>query len=256
MRFLLVTDLHYCKDQPRTDRYRDLSAEKLRGILRDRAVGCDLVVDLGDTADAAPGADQAAQMEEIAGLFRESGLPAYCAIGNHDTSMPKPEVCRILGMPGRYYAFETPEYLCLVLDGSSNDPLLPLPEREIVWDNTWLDEEQLAWLARTVDAAQKPILVFCHELFLRGRYENTADGHVMKNRDRAMEIFARGGKVKAVFCGHCHDGDFVVHNGIPYLTFRALCLGESHTCAVVTVENGIADVKGFGLEPDRRFALR
>lgn len=72
-------------------------------------------------------------MEEIAKILKNSGLPFYCAIGNHDTELSKHKIGRILSMPNRYYSFDTKDYTCLVLDANMNDPLKPYPNKEILW---------------------------------------------------------------------------------------------------------------------------
>lgn len=256
MKFLVVTDLHSCKNKARTDRYYDLSDEKLRSIVQTYAAGCDFIVNLGDSAEAGPGEDQAIRLREISEILHSAGIPVYSVIGNHDTSLPNDRICEILGMPDRYYRFETPDYTCIVLDGNHNVPDIRLPGQDIIWDATYLDEEQLLWLARTVENAEKPVLVFCHELFVLREYENADDGLVLRNRDRALAIFEKSDKVRGVFCGHCHTGDFTRLDGIPYLTFCALCLREEGTCAVLTVEDGVVRVEGHGLEPSRSFHLR
>lgn len=82
------------------------------------------------------------------------------------------------------------------------------------------------------------------------------DGHVMRNRDEAMRIFEASNKVKGVFCGHCHNGDFAIHANIPYLTFASLCVYEHETCAIVTINDKIVNVEGYGLNKSRIYPLR
>ena len=90
IKFLTVTDLHYCKKDDPIGRRHCLSAEKLKRIIDEHSDGCDFIVDLGDTADGFEGSgNQETLMEEIAEILKNSGLPYYCAIGNHDTSLPK-----------------------------------------------------------------------------------------------------------------------------------------------------------------------
>ena len=248
MKFLAVTDLHYSlRDVPDAERRNILSAGKLRGITAEHAPGCDFIVDLGDTADAGFG-DQTELMTEISDILHGAGLPVYSLIGNHDTSLPKGEICRVMGMPGRYYSVDTPEYTMLFLDANMNSADAPFPDSEIVWSRTYLDPEQLEFAENTLAASQKPALVFCHELFTLTDAE--AQEHVIINARDAMDIFERSGKVRAVFCGHYHYGDLAVVNGIPYITFAALCLYDDPTCAVVNADKGGITVKGFGRQRD------
>lgn len=253
IKFLVVTDLHYCeKDEP-IERRHCLSAKKLKNIIAQHANGCDFIINLGDTADALDGcSDQAELMAEIAEILKSSSLPFYCAIGNHDTSLEKNKITKIFNMPHRYYSFDTSDYTCIVLDANLNDPTKPYPEKEILWAETYLDQEQLKWLEETIDNSQKPVIVFCHELFILENFEND-DDHVIRNRDDAIKIFEKSKKVKGVFSGHYHYGNHVFYNNIHYVAFNALCLHEDLTCAVVTIDEAQTQIEGFGLQPSINF---
>ncbi len=256
IKFLVVTDLHYCTKDEHIERRHCLSAKKLQTIIDRHKDGCDFIIDLGDTADGLPGyGEQTELMGEISGILKSSGLPYHCVIGNHDTSLPKEEITKILNMPGRYYSFDTRDYTCLVLDANMNDPAVPCPGEEILWSETYLDPEQLKWAKDTIENSQKSVLVFCHELFMLETYENVND-HVILNRDEAVKIFEESGKVKAVFCGHYHYGDHVVKDGIHYVTFSSLCLHEDLTCAVVTIDDNNLKIEGFGRQESMQLNLK
>lgn len=256
IKFLVVTDLHYCtKDEP-IERRHCLSAKKLKKIIADHSVGCDFIIDLGDTADGLPGyGNQEELMQELAEILKNSALPYYCVIGNHDTSLSKDKITKILNMPGRYYAFDTRDYTCLVLDANMNDPAVPYPPKEILWSETYLDPEQLKWAEETIKGSEKPVLIFCHELFMLESYDNLND-HVILNRDEAVKIFEKNDKVKAAFCGHYHYGDHVLKNGIHYTTFSSLCLHEDLTCAIVTIDEDELSIEGFGRQKSMHLKLR
>ncbi len=256
IKFLAITDLHYCdRDIPDDERRNCLSASKLKKVIESHADGCDFIVNLGDTADGLEGyGNQEEFMVEIAGILKSSKLPYHCAIGNHDTSMPKPKVTEILNMPHRYYSFETDDFTFIVLDANINDICKPYPDEEIQWAYTHLDPEQLAWLNATIYESEKDVIVFCHELFMKEYYENI-DDHVIMNRDEAVSVFENSGKVKAVFSGHYHFGDYVCHNGIHYTAFNSLCLHDEASCAVVTIDNGKVTVDGHGFQKSYEFKL-
>ncbi|MBQ7596042.1 MAG: metallophosphoesterase [Clostridia bacterium] len=256
MKFLAVTDLHYSeRNIPGEERQNYLSAQKLRSIIDSYADGCDFIAELGDTADDFPGKKSQAQlMGEIADILSSSGVDYHCLIGNHDTSLPKQDITRILSMPHRYYSFETDEYLCLVLDPNMNDVNKPYPESEIHWAYTFLDDEQLGWINSMLENTEKDVLVFSHEVMMLENIDVIND-HIIMNRDKALEIFERSGKVKAVFTGHYHYGDYVKHNGISYLTFGALCLYDDETFALVEIENKKVTVEGHGRQKSMEFYL-
>ena len=77
MKFLAVTDLHYCeRNIPGDERQNHLSAEKLRKIIDNYSEGCDFIINLGDTADSQPGcSDQAELMSEAAEIL---GISQSC----------------------------------------------------------------------------------------------------------------------------------------------------------------------------------
>ncbi len=247
--FLAVTDLHYCMRNVQGDeRQNYLSKQKLENIIKRCPPECDFVINLGDTADSQPGfGDQRFLAREIYSALEKSGKPVYCAIGNHDTSLRKEELAEILRMPSRYYDFETEDFHCIVLDANMNSPEKPLPESEIEWSETYLDPSQLEFLKSSIDKADKPVLVFCHELFMLGAYGED-NPHVIRNRDEAVSIFEESGKVKAVFCGHYHYGDHVKHGGVHYFTFNALVNYDEESYAVVKAGGGKIIIEGHGLQ--------
>ncbi|MBQ7546042.1 MAG: metallophosphoesterase [Clostridia bacterium] len=256
MRFLAVTDLHYTNLHDGADnRQHDLSLEKLRQAVASGAPGCDCIVNLGDTAEGFDGLrPQAELLDEVCDVLRGSGLPHYSIIGNHDTHMEKTSFYPHLDMSDRYYAFDCSGYRCLVLDACLNNDEDPLPQQEIAWDNCRIDPGQIAWLQRELDAADGKVLIFTHVPFMLEEYA-TENPHLIRNRDEITRIFERSGKVQAVFSGHYHDGCFGVHNGIPYITFSAMVIGEENAYAVVDVTDAGVRVTGFGRQKSAQWKI-
>lgn len=247
MRFLAVTDLHYSDVEYGVDgRRHALSLEKLREAVRLHAAGCDCIVNLGDAADAAEGSrPQETLLNEVRDALRESGLPHYSIIGNHDTSIEKPDFYPLMDMENRFYAFTCGGYRCIVLDACLNDVHEPLPKQEIAWDNCWIDPTQLHWMRAELDRAELPVLIFSHVPFMLDT-PDVENPHLVRDRREVMRMFAASGKVRAVFSGHYHDGCFGACDGVPYVTFAGMVIGEENTHAVVDVtEDGIT-VTGFG----------
>ncbi|MBQ7541647.1 MAG: metallophosphoesterase [Clostridia bacterium] len=247
MRFLAVTDLHYTNLHDGANHLmHDLSLRKLREAIANGAAGCGCIVNLGDTAEGFDGCrPQAELLDEVCAALRDSGLAHHSIIGNHDTRMEKTAFYAHLEMPDRYYAFDCGGYRCLVLDACLNDENDPLPKSEIRWDDCRIDPGQIAWLCRELDKVPGQVVVFTHVPFMLERWE-TENPHLIRNRAALAEIFARSGKVRAVFSGHYHDGCFGVHGGVPYITFAAMGVGEENAYAVVDVTDDGVTVTGYG----------
>ncbi len=247
MKFLAFTDMHYSDVSIEGERNRPMSLEKVRRVLSEHLDGCDFVVNFGDTADLFEnGKPQTLLWQETADVLKNCGKKYYCLIGNHDTSTDKETWMKIMHMPSRYYSFEFDSYKVLVLDPNQNDPNEPFPKEEIKWAYCYIDDEQFEWIKDEIETAEGNVIVFTHELLILGD-RNNDDDHVIRNREKVIDLFEKSDKVKAVFSGHYHYGDRTCHNGIDYITFRSICLNDDYAHFVVTVdENGIK-VEDYGV---------
>ena len=255
MKFLAFTDLHYTDDNSHKERFRPKSLEKVKRAIKEHSSDCDFVVNFGDTADEAEGGkEQALLWQEVTSAMKESGKDYYLLIGNHDTSTDKNQWVKITGMKGRYYSFNACGYKIIVLDPNNNDPEIPYPQKEILWSETYIDTEQLSWIKEEIETAESDVIIFSHELLLLNDIENS-DDHVVINRHEIIDCFEKSGKVRAVFCGHYHDGNYSERNGIHYITFKAICTRDEENYAVVTVEKDFIRVDGFGTQPSIEIKL-
>ena len=246
MRFLVVTDLHY-SDKPagNNNRYHAMSLDKLRTAIESCSDGCEFIVCLGDIVDSFDGYKPQTQgLTEIRAMLDSFGLPFYPTFGNHDTALDKREFIRLIGMPGRYYSFETEDYLCLMLDSSMNSKSEPYPQREIKWTQCYVDDEQLDWMKEKISQSGKPVAVMTHALL------SGDEDHTIINADEIISILLEHeDKIAAVFCGHYHFGQHSKIGSIPYVVFKALCMGETLTCAVVEIKDNLVNITGYGDEP-------
>ena len=255
MKFLAFTDLHYTNDNSHPDRFRPKSLDKVKRAIKNYSMDCDFLVNFGDTADEVASAkEQTLLWQEVVDAMKESGKDYYLLIGNHDTSTRKEEWVKITGMKGRYYSFNACGYKVLVLDPNNNDPEIPYPEKEILWSETYIDNEQFSWIEKEIEESENDVIIFSHELLLMGSIEND-DDHVVINREKIIDCFEKSGKVKAVFCGHYHSGNYSERNGIHYITFKAICTRDEESCAVVTVEKDFICVEGFGTQDSMEIKL-
>ncbi len=250
MKFLVVTDLHY-SDKPagENNRYHAMSLDKVRQAIESYSDGCEFVVCLGDIVDSFEGFKPQTQgLTEMREMLSGFDIPFYPTFGNHDTALDKREFMRLIGMKDRYYSFETDEYLCLMLDSCMNSKSQPYPVKEIIWTDCYVDDEQLVWMKEKIKEAAKPVVVMTHALVSPG---TTGDeDHIIKNADEITDIlFEYEDKIAAVFCGHYHGGHSAKIGSIPYVVFKALCMGTALTCAVVEISDGKVKITGYGDEP-------
>lgn len=248
MKFLAFSDMHYSDVNLDGERNRPMSLEKVKRALSEHLDECDFVVNFGDTADLfAEGKQQTLLWEETADVLKSCGKKYYCLIGNHDTSTDKNTWVEIMGMPARYYSFQYDSYKILVLDPNQNDEKNPLPDKEIKWAYCYIDDEQFEWIKREIETAENDVIIFTHELLILGDRDND-DDHVIRNREKVIDLIENSDKVKAVFSGHYHYGDRVFHNGIDYVTFRSICLNDDYAHYVVTIDDNGIDVKEYGIK--------
>ena len=248
MKFLAFSDMHYSDVQMEGERNRPMSLEKVKRALSEHLDECDFVVNFGDTADLfGNGKPQTLLWEETADVLKNCGREYYCLIGNHDTSTDKRTWVEIMNMPSRYYSFNHGSYKVLVLDPNQNDEKNPFPSEEIKWAYCYIDDEQFEWMKNEIEAAKEEVIIFTHELLILNE-RNNDDDHVIRNREKVIDLIEKSGKVKAVFSGHYHYGDRACHNGIDYVTFRSICLNDDYAHYVVTIDETGIDVKEYGIK--------
>ncbi len=257
MKCLLITDLHYSDLEVGALELRPASTpSKLKTAFKELTEGCDFVACLGDIADELDGhMPQIQALEEICELFRSCPIPVYATFGNHDTAMDKRLFMRMTGMPDRYYAFETNDCLCLMMDSCLSDKSLPYPSSEIAWTDCYIDQEQLEWLEAQLSAADKPVVIFTHIMLSNGGTSEVR--HILNNSEEVTELLlAYETKIAAVFCGHYHWGLNARIGSIPYVTLHSLCMGEEISCASVEVTQGRVEVSGHGRQPSVLYEQR
>ncbi len=249
MKFLLVTDLHY-SDKPtgENNRHHVESLDKLKFAIEKYSNGCEFIACLGDIVDSFEGYKSQEQgLIELKELLGNYPLPFYATFGNHDTALDKHEFIRLTDMPGRYYSFETDEYLCVMLDSCMNSKDIPYPEEEIIWRECYIDGEQLEWFKNQVENSTKPVVVFTH-IMLSPCGTDEVD-HILNNAEEVTDILlSNEEKIVAVFSGHYHFGMQSKISNIPYVTFKAMCMGDAVTCAEVEITDKNVVITGHGDE--------
>jgi len=259
----LVADAHVA-GADYSSRYCSHSLDKLAVATKtfiDR--GVDFIVNLGDLLDQVDGdpTDPAENLAAAANIVRRFDGPHHFVLGNHDLDcLPKPDLLAQSGAvgPGPRYAFDHGGFRFVVLDtncfedGSGYTPE-NMPED---WGEAWLGEGQLAWLASELArAGDTPTLALTHAELDHRITKSGVNKHAVKDSAHARRIIAEAGNVRAVLQGHCHVGRFAEHDGIPYLTLKAMCEGtfpENNAYAILHLSpaaplrlEGLADQPSF-----------
>ncbi|MBQ2957728.1 MAG: metallophosphoesterase [Clostridia bacterium] len=240
MRIGLFTDAHFAEGlTANKTRMCWKSLDKVKRLLAAFA-GMDFAVQLGDLINACGDPDK--DMENIRKMqhvLAEGGIECFGVLGNHDVESARKAVF----LPGHargYYHFDRENVRFIVLDGNFTSEMISYEDAEWDWTDSYIPNEQLAWLADTLAQTEGKAVILCHQnLDARAN-----DPHVVKNSEEARRILEESGKVIAVIQGHCHSGCFQVINSIPYYTLKALCEGEAIPYAEAVIDgNGIRVVE-------------
>jgi 3',5'-cyclic AMP phosphodiesterase CpdA len=264
--FGVVADIQYHPGKPLGTRYYSASADKLKDALAQfRRDNVRFVFNLGDSID-----HNIQSFDGVMPLFRAFRAPVYHLLGNHDNDVPagnEPDILPALGLKESYYSFTKGSWRFILLDGFELHYPFPADEtlkREAEslygrlraqgkenaqrW-NGGVSSAQIAWLEKELEAAEKGrknALVLNHFPVLPESAVN------LWNDAEVVEVLERHACVKAYFAGHHHLGDYVLRNGIHYLTFQGMVeTPDRNSFAVVTLEKDSIRVRGFGREPSR-----
>ena len=230
-RFGIITDLHHTNKTDSTSRKYSAALSKAQHFVNvmnfKRA---DFIIELGDFTDTLAGdKDPVENLNEIESVFTSFRGPQYHVLGNHEfDNMTRADLLPNLnntGIPAgqTYFSFDRNGIHCVVLDA---DYTVAEPHRAFDmqtpadtfwnWKDAWIPEEELNWLIADLASANKPTVVFSHQVLHR---ENTED-HTIKNADVVRGILENDGQVMAVFSGHDHRGESAVREGIHYLVLE------------------------------------
>lgn len=220
LRIGLVTDIHCGPDMdtrlgshavPLLEHFGQEMAHRFRP---------DLIVDLGDRInDVDPQGDRE-RIQQVRKLLEAIGVPILFLYGNHDLiNVSAAEQRGLLGKTGDYESLDVGRIHLILLN--SQDPTF-----EGVGGT--VSANQLQWLEADLAAGTGPAVVFCHHPLDEQDgsshwYFKTHPDHALAvNRERARALFARSGRVRAVFSGHMHWSHTEVIDGIPYITVASL----------------------------------
>jgi manganese-dependent ADP-ribose/CDP-alcohol diphosphatase len=224
------------------------------------------VVHLGDFID-----HDWASFDTMLPIARRSTHSMHFVLGNHEFAIDdahKPAVTRRLGMPARYYRFDSHGWMFLVTDGTdrssygwpAGSPELAesmelhsarYPDKPL-WDGA-IGATQLAWIdAQLGDADRRGLkaMLFCHfPLF-------PENPHNLWNANDVMAVLERHPSAKIWLDGHNHEGNYGLHAGIHYVNLKAMLDTPETAYARLDFYADRVVLKGYGKQPSMILPLR
>jgi predicted phosphodiesterase len=140
---------------------------------------------------------------------------SYHVLGNHDMDdgYTREQTVAYCGMPGMHYTFKAGPALGIVLDGNE-------PGGKATGYKRFIGAEQLAWLERQLNTADRPSLIFIHQPFDREHEDSVENAAEVRGILERAEN-SRPGSVVAVFSGHLHMDFAREVSGIHYLEINS-----------------------------------
>lgn len=171
--------------------------------------------------------DRDDEKHTIREMIRESGIPSFGVLGNHDMdSCDKAAACKYFDMPGPYYAFDRGGVRFIALDTNfirDGEKLIDFAHcnygKYKQRDTCWIDPAQLAWLKEQVMASPYPCVLMSH----------TPLGDDIHNVHNANEVFdiireANADKRRVVLAmnGHVHIDGVCIREGVPFFDVNSM----------------------------------
>jgi 3',5'-cyclic AMP phosphodiesterase CpdA len=262
-----IADCQYADEDDNGARMYRRAPGKLRAAVDHfNRLDLDHVVHLGDFIDK-DWASFDAQQPTVDALR----APWRFVLGNHDFAVDddkKALVARRLGMPSRYYSFETHGWVFLALDGNdlseygwpAGSPELALSQRlhrerfpkAPDWDGG-IGESQMRWIDKTLaDAGRRGLkaVLYCHFPIFP---ENP---HNLWNASEVTDLVVRHRCAKAWINGHNHDGNYGETAGLHCVNLKGMLDTPDSAYAVLDFHPDRIALNGFGRQPSLSLKLR
>lgn len=218
MRFCVFTDLHY-DVIPDGDR-------RLRELLEDcREKQVEFILELGDLCHPAE------ENKRVLEILRQSGIPCYFSLGNHNTDFCPPETALdFLGLERSWYSVVRENVKFVFLDANflqTADGYLPecrenYSKATVV--GPYIPPEQLHWLEQEIQDDRYYYIICTHQ-GLANDFVTKTKARGIVNRQEVRTILERRNQRsrRVLLCinGHEHGSDVKKIGGICYYTLNA-----------------------------------
>jgi manganese-dependent ADP-ribose/CDP-alcohol diphosphatase len=269
--FGIISDVQYCDCDPWHNRYYRKALHKIGDCVEIfNGMGLDFVMHLGDLIDH----DFSSFDPALEVMSRLTAL-VYHLPGNHDYSIDdryKPLVTQKYGLTTTHYEFSHDDWRFITLDGNevslfvdaecsegywrASALLTELQSRGIDSARPWngaVSQSQLGKLESKLQAAHtagEQVIIFCHYPV------HPAHTHNLWNDREVVDVIGKHPCVRAFINGHQHQGGYLFHNGVHYLTVKGMVDTEQDTAfSVVRIFSDRIEVQGYGREEDRVLGL-
>ena len=201
------------------------------------------IIQLGDfVAPDAAGEKMLAEWNRFPGA-------KYHVLGNHDCECEggKQAIMRFQGQKEKYYSYDVGNYHFVVLDTNYfkiGDEFYDYGSvKHADGFNCYLDDRQLEWLAKDLDATDKRCFLFTHATLAVGGWTIY---NIHRFRDVVWLANQKAGynKVTMCFSGHDHADEYLFQGGVHYVLINSMTqkyIGRKYTNFSSKREDVLAD---------------
>lgn len=214
MKFAMFSDLHY-------DAIPDGDARIEEIITYAKKAKVDFIIDIGDLCYPLN------ENKMILDKFKNSELPCYFTIGNHNTdSFTVDEVIDFFNLERSYYSFIKENIKFIILDANfinKKTKVIPYCKRNYNKSNDeypYIPNAEIEWLKKELADNDKYYVIISHQS-LSNDFQKRGVSNRKEIRAILEERNLNGRKILFCVNGHDHGGDFKVINNISYYTLNS-----------------------------------
>ncbi len=269
MTFGVVTDIHYCNENPSGTRFYRSSLAKLREALSSFITNkTDFAVNLGDLIDK----DFESYLP-VMHILDSSQLKIYHVAGNHDYWVEHKLIKNIPPLAENrsgFYSFTRQGFRFIFLNGNEvstystrNKKIIEAANSMIAKlnrkgelngrdNNGAIGADQIVWMTSQLNEAtlkSEKVFIFCHFPIFPESDQN------LLNAKEILSILSGYSNIIAWFSGHNHAGNYGNFNKIHFVNLKAMVETEkNNSFSIVEVYSNRIWIKGTGREKSQILA--
>ena len=265
--FGVVTDVQYADQNNAGTRYYRLSPKKFtEAVATFNQQKVDFILNLGDYIDK-----NFSSYDTLNPIADRLKMPHYHALGNHEFSVNDNEKDKILAkenLKKPYYSVVKKNWRFIILNGNdvslhanrkesmeykeAEDLLKKLKAEGLPHAQTYngaIGKDQLSWLRSELETAQKKK----EKVILADHFPLHPDGatELLWNAKEVRTLIESFPNVFAFLNGHVHKSQYMLQNGVHYVTFRGMVELDENAYAIIDVYDDRLEINGYGKEATR-----